>query len=168
MYRILTQVLGFFALLGIIMLFIAILVVVADIILRHSIDYAILGTVDITQLCVMAVAFWSIPFAFLRRTHVTIELSDHYLSPRAQQFLDGLAACFGCILLALITYYGWGQAVQQLEYGDQSQTLGIPLIYYWGFLLSGGGLACIATLFIALQSFTHVLSDEEVERVVHG
>ena len=47
----------------------------------------------------------------------------------------------------------WDQALLRWQYGDQSQDLGIPMIIYWLFLLSGFVLAAVATLAVALHQF---------------
>lgn len=127
----------------------AMVLVVADIVLRRTLSYTITGTVDITQLCVMAVAFWSIPLAFIRGAHVGITLATQWLPARANALLDALAALAGFAFVALLTRYGYEQAMVSLDYGDKSQTIGIPIIWYWAFLLSGGVLSCLATLVLA-------------------
>ena len=128
-------------------------IVVTDIVLRRSLGYTVIGTVDLTQLCVMAAAFWSIPYAFMRNAHVRVDLVTEKLPRRGRALLDGLAALTGFGLLALLLWMSWDQALLRWEYGDQSQDLGIPMIFYWLFLLSGFLLAGIATLALALQHF---------------
>ena len=55
--------------------------------------------------------------------------------------------------MAGITWYSWIRAVQQLENGDTSQTIGIPSGWYWGPLLIGGALSVVAAL---LQAWGHL------------
>ena len=139
------------AVLGIGCLVGAIGIVVTDILFRRLLDRTVLGTVDLTQLCVMAAACWSIPYAFLRNAHVRVTLATDFLPARLRAWLDALAALAGCGLLALLLVLAWDQALLRYRYDDRSQDLGLPLILYWGFLLSGFALACIATLTVAVR-----------------
>lgn len=146
---------------GVSILSVSIVLVVADIVLRSTIHYSILGVVDIVQLCIVAVAFWTIPYAFIRGGHISITLATDWLPPRVNAGLDTVAALCGALFLILITRYGFDQAARAVEYGDKSQTIGIPMLWYWAFLLSGGGLSVIATLAVAVQHLLAALGHPE-------
>lgn len=136
---------------GIGALAIAILIVVVDVIWRRIGDQALIGAVDLTQLCVMAAAFLSIPHAFVRRSHVVVDLLAGGLSDRGRRLLDLLGAVLSMAVLGLILYLGWGRAMEQLRYGDVSQDLAIPMIWYWGFALAGAGLSVLAAFAFFLR-----------------
>ncbi len=138
-----------FALAGMAVLGVAIAAVLADIVLRGTMGMAVLGTVDITQLCVMACAFWAIPFAFIRGGHVRVEVGADRMPRRVRHTLDAVAAVLGAVFVGLIGVYGWDGAQLALRYGDMSQTIGIPMIWYWATLLSGCALSVLATLTVA-------------------
>lgn len=139
----------------------AIAVTVADIVLRATVNEAILGTVDITQLCVMAAAFWSIPYAFVRGGHVSVEIGGDLMAPRLRHALDGLAALLGVVFMGLIAWYGWDSATLAADYGDVSQNLALPMTAYWAFLLSGAGLGALAVLVVALRHGAAVVTGRD-------
>lgn len=139
------------AMAGMAVLAIAMALVLADIALRNTINRAVLGTVDITQLCVMVCAFWAIPFAFLRAGHVRVEVGEGLMGPRLRHGLDAGAAVLGAVFVGLVGAYGWDAAALAVSYGDVSQTIGIPMIWYYAALLSGCGLSVLATLAVALR-----------------
>lgn len=134
------------AILGITMLTIAIIVVVGDIIWRRIGGGSFIGAVDLTQLSVMFAASFSIPYAFTKGAHVRVDLLNGILSTRAQRFLDVLAALFGAVLLAFLLWLTWGRAMQVWDYGDVSQDLAVPMIYYWAALIIGLALSVLACL----------------------
>ncbi|MFA7429531.1 MAG: TRAP transporter small permease [Rhodospirillaceae bacterium] len=137
------------ALAGMAVLAVAMAVVLADIVMRSTVGIAVLGTVDITQLCVMACAFWAIPFAFMRAGHVRVEVGAERMPGRLRHGLDAVAAVVGAVFVGLIGVYGWQSAQLAHQYGDLSQTIGIPLAWYWATLLSGCALSVLATLTLA-------------------
>jgi hypothetical protein len=76
------------ALAGMAVLAVAMAVVLADIVMRSTVGIAVLGTVDITQLCVMACAFWAIPYAFIRAGHVRVEVGAERMPNRLRHGLE--------------------------------------------------------------------------------
>lgn len=132
----------------------AIVIVVVDVVFRRTLGATVIGTVDLTQLCVMAAAFWSIPFAFASDAHVKVDLATAHLPYRWRSALDGGAALLGLSLLLVLVWTSWGQAMLRLDYGDSSQDLGIPMIIYWAFLLSGCAFSCLSALAVAMARFS--------------
>lgn len=155
------RLLQIFAVAGVGVLGAGIVLVVVDVALRSTIGFAITGTVDVTQLCVMAVAFWAIPLAFIRGGHVNITLATDWLPARVNAVVDGLAALGGLVFVGLALRYGIAQAGLALAYGDVSQTIAIPMIVYWAFPLSGLALACLATAVLALRHFALALTGRD-------
>lgn len=142
-YRRLT---GFAATLGVLFLGAAAIFTVADIVLRTAIGFAIVGTIDIIQLCIMAAAATAIPHAFMSGAHVSVDLATDWLPDRLLAAVKALAALAGLAMLALIVRYGWDRAAMVIGYGDTSQTIGIPILWYWAPLLTGMALAALACI----------------------
>lgn len=137
------------------------LVTVLDIVLRKAGLFSWPGTIDVVQLCIMTAAFLSIPFAFITDGHVSVEILSERLGPRGQAVLRVLAAALGLVFMVAIAYYGLGAAMDQVSYGDRSQTIGIPIIWYWLPLLTGAALSVLATLLIFLRALLVVVTGRE-------
>lgn len=137
--------LGMGALLG------ALLLTVADIVLRKLGVYTWPGTLDAVQLCIMTAVFLAIPHTFLQDGHVAVDLLAERLPLRVQALLRALAALLGLGFMALVLGYGWLYAQDQIGYGDRSQTIGIPIVYYWAPLLVGAALAVLATALLLVR-----------------
>ena len=136
---------------GVLMLVVTMLMTVADVVLRRTAQIAIAGTVDITQIFVMAAVFTAIPFAFFSDSHVVIELATDRLRPRAVAVFKAVAALAALAFVAAAFWYGWDAAVQQHGYGDRSQTIGIPILLYWIPLLAGFALSAVAAALLAIR-----------------
>lgn len=130
-----------------------ILITVADVFARKFFSTGYFGLVDVTQLAVVGFAYLAMPRAFLTGAHVAVELYDHRLSPRADLALKSFALILSIGVLSLMLWYGWTQASRVLRYGDVSQNVEIPMIWYWGMLLGGAALSwlvCLAQLCLNL------------------
>lgn len=128
------------------LLFAAIAVTVVDVSTRRTIGWSVPGLVDLTQLFVMSFVYFSIPFGFVRESNVSVDFVTDRLSRRGVAFVKGICALLGLAFMAGITWYSWERALQQMQNGDASQTIGIPFAWYWGPLLVGGALSTIAAL----------------------
>lgn len=124
------------------------LVTVADIALRFF-GGAVPGVVDLVQLFMMAAVFAAIPFAFFRDGHVSVDLLTQAFPPRAQAFLSLATALLALGLMGLILFYGWKSAQMQIMFGDVSQNIRVPMIWYWAPLLAGSALSILACLIAA-------------------
>lgn len=139
------------AVLGIAALAGAVAVVVGDVAWRRIGGGSFIGSVDLTQLCVVAAVSWSIPYAFCRGTHVAVDLLGTVLSRRAERILDAIAAAVAMVLVGFLLMLSWRRAMEQWGYGDVSQDLAIPFVIHWSFLLSGlavSAVACLSTLLV--------------------
>lgn len=139
------------ALFGIACLLGAAMVTVADIGLRFF-GAAIPGVVDIVQLLILVTGFAAIPFAFHRDAHVSVDLFSQVFPRRIQSLLVVLASLGGVALMGLILYYGWEAAKAQMMYGDVSQNIRIPMLWYWLPLLVGSALSVLAGVLATLQA----------------
>lgn len=123
----------------------AALLTVADVVGRRF-GAPIVGVIDLVQLCVLAGAWLVIPYAFLAGAHVGVDLVVEHLPARLNRVFRAVAGLAGAALALLILWGSWGAARQQMMFGDVSQQLGIPIIWYWAPLLLGAALSILAAL----------------------
>ena len=153
LYRLVDRVALLTALLGVAAYAAATLVTVADILARQW-GGAVPGVVDIVQLFILAGAYLVIPYTFLTDGHVSVDLLTGALPPRPAAVLKGLAAVLALVVLLPMLVKTYQSAMGQLAFGDRSQTIGIPMIWYWAPLVFGVGLSALAA---ALLLGRHVL-----------
>src|SRR6266536_2303692 len=100
-----------------------------DIGLRSVSTLTVKGIVDIMQLCVLIGAMLAIPYGFLTDQHVAIDVFTERMPAGVQVALRVVAAALGALFLGAVTWFSFRQAMT--EYHDRSQTIGIPMIWYW-------------------------------------
>ncbi len=135
---------------GMVLISIAIAASMIDIVCRKSIGFSVIGIDDITQLMVMSCICLSMPLAYIREGHVGVEFVTDPLPPRALALLKALVAALTTVFVAFLVHFALGQAMQQIDQGNKSATLAIPIIWFWSPLLIGLGMSILAsfTLFI--------------------
>jgi TRAP-type C4-dicarboxylate transport system permease small subunit len=139
-----------FAYVGIAALIVAIALTCADIVWRRVVGGAFMDITDVTKLCLVAAASWSIPYGFIHATHVTVDLVAERFTRGVQLALELAISLMAAALLAFLLWLSWDAAQLRYLYGDVSPNLRIPMILYWGILLSGLALSVVAALWRAV------------------
>ena len=130
---------------------VGVLLTMTDIGLRSVSTLTVKGIVDIMQLCVLTGAMLAIPHAFLTDQHVAIDVFAEKMPVAVQRGLRVLAAVLGTTFLAAVLWFALQQALTEQAGGDRSQTIGIPMIWYWIPFLTGIGFAALANLILVIR-----------------
>jgi len=132
--------------LGMCLLIAAVLATTADVLARKLAGFTYAGTIDVVQLLVLAAAYLAIPHAFMIQSHVAVGILVDRFGVRGQALSSLLGAVLGMLLLASFAWFGAQQALMQIDYGDASQTVGIPMVWFWLPLLYGCALSALVCL----------------------
>ena len=139
------------SLLGTAALVIGVLLTMTDIMLRSVSTLTVKGIVDIMQLCVLVGAILAIPHGFVSDQHVAIDIFVERMPARIQVALRMFAALLAVFFLGGVFWFSLQQALTENAGGDRSQTIGIPMIWYWIPFLAGIGLSVLAGLFVIVR-----------------
>ncbi|MCW8880774.1 MAG: TRAP transporter small permease [Sedimenticola sp.] len=157
--RILLQVSKWSAWGGMLLLLGAVFATTADILARKLFSFTYQGTIDVVQLLVLSAAFLSIPYAFISRSHVAVAIFADKFSDRWRSAVSALAAMLSTGIMFAFGWFGINHASMQIEYGDVSQTIGIPIVWFWIPVV----YSCFLSGFITL-----VMSGESLYKTVLG
>ena len=114
-------------LLAAVALFAIMALTLVDVTGRKLLDHSVPGSLELTELLMVAVIFAGLPLVSLHGEHIVFDSLDRRLPAwllRAQRALVDLGCA--CLLLGL-AWVMWGKAGQMVEYGDVSSQLQIPL-----------------------------------------
>lgn len=149
--RLLRRLSTFAAYLAAAALSVSVLVTVADIVLRRTVNMPVTGVVDITQLAVMWAAFCSIPVAFHLDNHISVVMLTDRLPAGVRARVYAVGTLFGSALLMSASLMAAAKGYQEYLQGDRSMILGIPLIWYWMPVVVGFALSAVCAFGRALQ-----------------
>ncbi|MBS0248848.1 MAG: TRAP transporter small permease [Proteobacteria bacterium] len=137
------------------MFVIGVLLTMTDIFLRSVSTLTVEGMVDIMQLCVLTGAMLAIPHAFLSDQHVAIDIFVEKMPGRLHLALRIVAAFLAIAFLTGVLWFSYEQALNEAH--DRSQTIGIPMSWYWAPFLVGIALSVFANIVLAVQLWRHGL-----------
>lgn len=132
---------------------------VADVGLRSTVNTPIFGAYEIVELLLAAVAFLVIPEAFLREGHITVELIDQVVGPRAVAWLKVTGMFATVVFLGLLTWAMIQPALDMITFDDVTFNLHMPKIWDGAFVLAGIGAATVAALVMFVKSITQALRE---------
>ena len=130
---------------------VAVALTVTDIALRSVSTLTVPGLTDIVTLCTMVGAMLAIPYGFAADQHVSIDVFTSRMPPGPQKVLRLLAAVLSFAFLAGAAWFGFEQMMSAFAYGTRSQSIGIPLVWYWIPLLIGIGLGALVNVWLFVR-----------------
>jgi TRAP-type C4-dicarboxylate transport system permease small subunit len=145
------------ALAGTVAFLVAVMLTVIDIGLRSVSTLTVHGLTDIVTLCTMIGAMLAIPYGFAVDQHVSIDVFTSRMPQKLRQVLLIFAALLGFVFLGGAFWFAIDQVKTAYSYGDRSQSIGIPMVWYWLPLLVGLGLASLVNLWLALRGITRLV-----------
>jgi TRAP-type C4-dicarboxylate transport system permease small subunit len=129
---------------------------------RKLISTSVPGSLELTELLMVAVIFAGLPLVSLHGEHVVFDSLDRFLPRglrRAQQAAIDLAVL---VLLAGLAWLMWGKAAQMAEFGDVTAQLRLPLgpfVQLMSVLI--GITACVHGLLLFRPAAVHHVGTEE-------
>jgi TRAP-type C4-dicarboxylate transport system permease small subunit len=125
-------------------LFAIMVLTLVDVAGRKLIDTSVTGSLEVTELLLVAVIFAGLPLVSLKGEHVVFDSLDPLWPPawrRAQQAVVDLA----CMVLLLgVAWVMWAKAGDMVSYGDTTAQLLLPL----GPFVYGMSLLCAVTALV--------------------
>lgn len=122
---------------------------------RKLLSTSVPGSLELTELMMVAVIFGALPLVALRGEHVVFDSIDPLLAARLLRIqgivVDGLCA----LLLAGMAWLMWAKAGQMVEYGDTTAQLKIPqppFVYAMSVLC---GVTALVHLLLMVEPVTH-------------
>lgn len=125
-----------------------------DVFGREILNAPLDGATELTQLMMGVIVFAVLPVVSLREEHVTVDLLDKWfprrLAPPRQVILNLLAS----VMMAVVCWRVWVIGGFQVDYGDTTEFLRIPLGPVSYFIAVMSGITAIALLINATRHLT--------------
>ena len=125
-----------------------------DVFGRELLNAPLDGATELTQLMMGVIVFAVLPVVCLREDHITVDLLDRWFPRRlapTRQIVLNLAASG---IMAVVCWRVWIIGSFQMEYGDGTEFLRIPLGPISFFISIMSGIAAVALLVVAVRYAT--------------
>lgn len=135
-------------------LFVMMVMTMADVLLRKFTNITIIGCGEMTEMMMAVVVFCSLAQCEVDDGHIKIDLIMGRVNPKIQALVDTLTQLFCFILFCLITYSTFRHALEIREWEEVSIDLAIPIYPFIFIAASGSGLLALVLLSKTLTRFS--------------
>jgi TRAP-type C4-dicarboxylate transport system permease small subunit len=112
------------------------LLTVADVVLRATLNAPIRGVYELIELLLTYTFFLALPAVFLRDDNIVVNVLDDW-APRAVPLAKRIALALAVVILAVMAWQGWLAARDAIAFNDQTADLGISRALHWIAVLAG-------------------------------
>lgn len=145
---------------GLGILFIMMLLTVADVVGRYFFNFPIAGAFELTEVMLSLLVFFSIAYTQVNKGHISIDIIISRLSPMKKVIMDTIMY-FICLILAILLTWQLGVHAKRLWVGGNvSGVLEIPYYPFVILITFGSALFCLVLIFDFLHSLAKVLRHE--------
>jgi TRAP-type transport system small permease protein len=133
--KLLTTLCGVMAACG---LFAIMVLTLVDVSGRKLLDSSVPGSLELTEILMVAVIFAALPLVCLRGEHVVFDSLDDVLPPWLRRLQHSVIELLCALLLAGLAWLMWQKAAQLESYGETTAQLKLPLymmVYVMAVLL---------------------------------
>ena len=122
------------------------LLTVADVTLRATVNTPIRGVYELVELLLAGTFFVALPAVFLRDDHIVVNLIDDF-APRWVPALKRTSVALAVVVFVVMAWQGFLAAANSLTFNDVTADLGLSRTWHWTAVLVGlvaSGIAALA------------------------
>lgn len=127
---------------------------VADILMRRFLNNSILGTVELTELMMVVIVFFTLGFTEMKDAHIKVDVFTNKLKRPTRTLLDTITQFLAFLLFAFMTVSAFRHAISIQRAGEVTQDLWIPKYPFLYLTSLGCAVLSIALFFRFLQSLS--------------
>ncbi len=140
---------------GAILLFAMMALTFVDVWGRYIFDSPIPGGFEITELMMATLIFAGLPLITQQDEHISVDLLDQFFPKDMLRLRDILVGMLSTVMIAVLSYRMWLKASEQIEYGDRTAALYIPVAPVTYFMSATTALACVLLVIVTWGKFTN-------------
>ena len=131
-------------------LFLMMLLTVADVLLRATVNKPIIGTTEITEQMMVAVVFLGFGWCALQGRHIRVDLFASRYPPGTQWVIDLIMNFVGLVLVAMMCWRPFVTTLTVQQLGLTCAYIGVPKYPFYALAAFGWAVlfVAIATLFV--------------------
>lgn len=134
------------------------LLTVSDVFLRYVFRKPILGTTEITESMMACLASFALAWCAAQNNHLKVDLVMSLFSARVQAVMDALTCLIGLVVVALIAWRNFLEAIAVREFNIVSSLVKIPSFPFYYIISLGCGILCLVMVFQVIDNICEAVS----------
>jgi TRAP-type C4-dicarboxylate transport system permease small subunit len=112
-------------------------ITVADVVARYFFNQPFSGSVELTEMLMVALVMLAMPYCALTGGHIQVDVLDRALGRRGRFLSDLLIAVVGIAVFGFLIYRTGLKAIDTYEYNDLSTMLRLPIWPLYALIVIG-------------------------------
>lgn len=121
---------------------------------RYIFNAPVPGGFEITELMMATLIFAGLPLVTLHDEHISVDLIDPFFPRALLRWRDALVGVLCVVMVAVLSHRMWLKAEEQVEYGDMTAALHIPVAPVTYFMAVTAALTCVLLMVLTWGKFT--------------
>jgi TRAP-type C4-dicarboxylate transport system permease small subunit len=126
--------------------------VVYEVVMRYLFARPVFGGFEITELAMVLIVGFGLPYCALTGGHVAVDLFSRFLDRPALRWLNALVHLAGAALLAVVAWRATLYALGSYQWGDLSNMMRIPKYPFQLAIAASAGLFALVLLMQAVRA----------------
>ena len=118
---------------------------------RYIFNSPVPGGFEVTELKLATLIFAGLPLVTIGGEHITVDLIEFSVSPTLERVREGVVSLVCAFMTAVLSREMWFKALEQLDYGDETAVLHIPVYPVTFFMCFTAALTCLVLVVLAFQ-----------------
>ncbi len=137
------------------LLFLMMLVTFIDVGGRYLFASPLPAAYELISLIMPGIIFCALPFVCHNESHVTIDLLDFLVSPKARRWQGFLVSLFSTLAMGFVAYRLYVRHIDHRRFGEVTDELFLPL---WPFSLAMSILCAVATMALLVNTYAYMMN----------
>ena len=120
--------------------------IVVDIFLRYFFNSPIAGSLELEQLMLATLVFFTLAYAMINKSHVCIDIISSRYTPTVRLIMESILSILSAYLFAIICWQNVVRSFEAIEYQEVALITGLPFTPF--YLITAFGSALIAIVLI--------------------
>jgi len=142
-----------FAILGGVVLVLMTVLVVASVLGRAIFSRPVPGDFEIVGIGTAVSVFLFLPYCYLQRGNVAVDIFISHMPPGVQCVMDLLAGALFGTIAGLFSWRMLFGLADTIRYADSSMIVGLPLWWAYPFGVASFGLLAVSCFYVALAQY---------------
>ncbi len=139
---------------GSVLLFSMMVLTFVDVWGRYIFDSPVPGGFEITELMMATLIFAGLPLVTQHDEHISVDLIDHFFPKVLLRWRDAVIGILCALMIAVLSYRMLLKALEQVDYGDRTAALYIPVAPATFFMSFTTALTCVLLIILTWAKFT--------------
>lgn len=144
-------------------IFLMMLFMVADIVLRFTINRPIIGSYEIVEQMMVILVFFAFAHTQIKKGHIAVDIVTSAVPRKVRDIMNVITACLSTIIIGIVSYATFQQILTEIAKKSTTSTLLIPIYPFSAVVFIGVLFLGLCMLLDMITAIADLLGKEDLK-----